>query len=285
MRIYSECPRAHHSKDSFQKGKKSLKNPSAVSSSAWGEVQKGSSQSTHGYPCTLLAAAWLWSYRLSSKAKNEQKSSLLVSLHGYIKPGDRRQHQVPRGISQQGSSPTEDLRDCGDLCLWICFSVCFPFNDAEERSVSTKEDVSVTGTALVSGSTQAAAWNWLEKLLCLVLLLVFWGRKKLPALITQSIQSHKEKNVPGDFSQKPETFQMCCLKVHSLAWSYPASQGPQWPGPGGEHLEDLGIVWESWATLSDGKCQGNTAHKLCSTQFQSPNVMEWVRLEMPLANI
>lgn len=34
--------------------------------------------------------------------------------------------------------------ETGDLYLWICFSVHFPFNDAEERSVNTKEDVSVT---------------------------------------------------------------------------------------------------------------------------------------------
>lgn len=76
--------------------------------------------------------------------KNPAGASLPVSLHWYIKPQEKRQHQVPRGISQQGSSPISDLRDCGDLYLWVCFSVHFPFNDAEERSVNTKEDVSVT---------------------------------------------------------------------------------------------------------------------------------------------
>lgn len=76
--------------------------------------------------------------------KNLAGASLPVSLHWYIKPGEKRQHHVPCGISQQGSSPISDLRGSGDLYLWMCFSVRFPFNDAEERNVNTKEDISVT---------------------------------------------------------------------------------------------------------------------------------------------
>lgn len=90
-------------------------------------------------------------------------------------------------------------------------------------------------TALVPGSSQAAAWNWLEKLLWLVLLLVFWGRKKLPAMITywtQSIQSHKEKKCSQRFSSKTwnlpnvllESAFSCmaipCVPGTSVAWSW-----------------------------------------------------------------
>lgn len=57
--------------------------------------------------------------------KNAAGASLPVSPSIYQAWGKQRQHQASRGISQQGSSPITDLRDCGDLYLWICFQIIF----------------------------------------------------------------------------------------------------------------------------------------------------------------
>lgn len=137
-----------------------------------------------------------------------------------------------------------------------------------KKGVSTQRKMYLSlHTALVSGSNQAAAWNWLEKLMWLVLLLVFWGRKKLPALITdftQRLQSHKERNVPRGFPQKPRTFQMGCLKVPSLAWPYPVSQGPQWLGRGDEHHLFLGVrVGILGCSIPWEMSVKRTAHEVC----------------------
>lgn len=150
MGIYSGCPRAQQkSKDSFQKQTKKRVKRIQVQFPAL--HQERSKWPAHSPPTVTHAHCWqqLGTGPTDSAArpkmnKNLAGASLLVSLHWYIKPEDKRQHQVPCGISQQGSSPISNLRDCGDLYLWICFSIHFPFNDAEERSVSTKEDVSVT---------------------------------------------------------------------------------------------------------------------------------------------
>lgn len=158
--------------------------------------------------------------------KNLAGASLPVSLHWYIKPGEKRQHQVPCGISQQGSSPISDLRGSGDLYLWMCFSVHFPFNDAEEIMSTQRKIYLSLHTALVSGSSQTAAWNWLEKLLWLVLLVVFWGKKKLPALRTDLTQGIKCSQI---FSSKTWKFPNVLLESAFSCMAIPCVPGTSVP--------------------------------------------------------
>lgn len=147
MRTYSGCPRLIIARTVFRR-KKKVKKIQVLFPALHEERSKRPSHSpptvTHAHCWQQLGTGPTGSATGLKMNKNLAGASLPVSLHWYIKPGEERQHHVPCGISQQGSSPISDQRACGDLYLWICFSIHFPFNDAEERRINTQEDVSVT---------------------------------------------------------------------------------------------------------------------------------------------
>lgn len=138
MRIYSGCPRLIIVRTAFRR-KKKVKKIQVLFPALHEERSRRPSHSpptvTHAHCWQQLGTGPTGSAAGLKMNKNLAGASLPVSLTDTSSLGKRDSIMFHVGFLSRAPLPFQ-IRDCGDLYLWICFSIHFPFNDAEER----KED-------------------------------------------------------------------------------------------------------------------------------------------------